>query len=844
MVRDNLYNYAHVSRAPFMQLNLPLLNDVLKQLEILRKENGELKQEVLRLKNLLDGRTDAATSANTSISYGESNAIALEVGEPSSILGDGYPKIALDYPDSSELDDTSLFMSLFKGRSDVYAERWESGDNSGYSPARRHDWSSHIFDARKRRKVCKKTESCKLLPLTQSTVHEHLYGSKVIGVYPLLPDDTCHFLAIDFDEDSWMQDSAAFLDACGALSVPAYRERSRSGNGAHVWIFFYQAMSAANARKLGSILLTLCKEEHYQLSFSSYDRMFPNQDTMPSGKFGNLIALPLQNEAVTLGNSSFVDRENNVIGDQWAFLRTIQRITPIEVEQIIRQAAKTNTIIPVLRSAFDENATDDPWTVPPSGRKEDELLVGPFPEAAKIISSNMLYVDKLGFSSRALNRLLNMAAFQNPVFHKQQAMRLPTFGIPRIISCGEDLPKHIALPRGCMDNLVTLFIRSGVRFELQDETFDGKNIDVSFNGQLRPQQEHASIQISEHDIGILSATTAFGKTVVAAHAIAERAVNTLVLVHRVQILQQWIERLSSFLDVPPNSIGQLGGGKDKRTGIIDIATIQSVQKDGVVKDLVADYGHVIVDECHHIAAFSFEQVLKQVKAKYVLGLTATPIRQDGHHPIIIMQCGPVRFRVKATEDTASGIKEHLVIPRHTSFSAGLTPDDVPIQELISLLAAHEERNDLLFDDILQALEQKRSPLVITERTEHLECLAQRLQGFVKNILVFKGGLGKKQLTALVAKLKSIPPDEERLILATGRYIGEGFDDARLDTLFLALPFSWKGTVEQYAGRLHRNYEGKSIVRIYDYVDANVPRLIKMYSRRLKAYKTIGYRVDA
>jgi len=833
-----------MSRTPFMQLNLPLLDDVLKQLEALRKQNAELKQEVLRLTNLLEGRTDAGISTDTSISYSENNFIALEVSESFGTPGDLLPRIALDYPDNSELDDIGLFMSLFRGRSDVYAERWESGDNSGYSPARRHDWSSHVFDAKKRRKICPKTESCKLLPLTESIVNEHLHGSKVVGVYPLMTDDTCHFLAIDFDEDSWMEDSAAFLDACEALGVPAYRERSRSGNGAHVWIFFYQAMSAGNARKLGSILLTRCKEEHYQLSFSSYDRMFPNQDTMPLGKFGNLIALPFQIESMRLGNSSFIDRDNNVIEDQWSFLRTMQRITSIAVEQIIRQAARTNTIIPVLRSASDENAADDPWTIPPGGRKEDELLVGPFPDVVKITISNMLYIDKGGFSSRALNRLVNMAAFQNPVFHKQQAMRLPTFGIPRIISCAEDFPKHVALPRGCVDNLVTLLIRSGVRFELQDETFEGKSIEASFNGQLRPQQEQASVQILENDIGILSATTAFGKTVVAAHTIAERGVNTLVLVHRVQILQQWIERLSSFLNIPPKSIGQFGGGKDKRTGFIDIAMIQSVQRDGIVKDLVADYGHVIVDECHHIAAFSFEQVLKQVKAKYVLGLTATPIRQDGHHPIIIMQCGPVRFRVKATEDTASGIKEHVVIPRHTSFSTTVTADDVPIQELISLLAAHDERNDLLFDDILQALEQKRSPLVITERTEHLEKLAQRLEGFAKNILVFKGGLGKKQLTALMAKLKAIPPEEERLILATGRYIGEGFDDARLDTLFLALPFSWKGTVEQYAGRLHRRYDGKSIVRIYDYVDANVPRLMTMYSRRLKAYKTIGYRVDA
>ena len=562
---------------------------------------------------------------------------------------------------------------------------------------------------------------------------------------------------------------------------------------------------------------------------------------MPKGKFGNLIALPLQYESTKSGNAVFVDEEFQPYPDQWSFLRSVTRISIGKVDKIVRDASKENSIVPVLQSFCDEDSTDDPWTLPPSGNQIDKPLMPPLPKVARVVLANQIYVEKNEFESSSLCRLMNIAAFQNPEFYQYQAMRMSTFGKPRIISCGSHDSRYIVIPRGCMDKLVDLMKSNGIKVELKDKRFDGNMIDVSFTGTLRPHQAPAAAEMLRHDTGVLSASTAFGKTVVAAHCIASRGVNTLVLVHRAQLLDQWQESLKNFLSLPANSIGQIGGGRQKRTGIIDIATIQSLQRKGSVKDFVAEYGHLIVDECHHIPAFTFEQVLKQVKAKFILGLTATPIRKDGHHPIVVMQCGPIRVKVGAKQHQASGIQHHVVIPRITNFNP-IGADSLTIQELFSLLAADQERNELLFNDILQALEQKRTPLIVTDRTEHLDTLAHMLSGFAKNILVFRGGLGKKQRTQLRDKLDAVAKNEERVVLATGRYIGEGFDDARLDTLFLASPISWSGTLEQYAGRLHRRNEGKTEVQIYDYIDSAVAKLWKIYDRRLKGYKKIGYRL--
>jgi superfamily II DNA or RNA helicase len=478
--------------------------------------------------------------------------------------------------------------------------------------------------------------------------------------------------------------------------------------------------------------------------------------------------------------------------------------------------------------------------LPPSKKKKEKAIQGPFPEAIRIVQGNLIYIEKNGLPSAMLNRLIRLAAFQNPEFYKAQAMRLSTFGKPRIIGCAEDFPSYTGLPRGCLDDAIELIKTYNIKPELSDERFGGVPINVTFKGDLRPQQQEAAQALLAHDYGILSAPTAFGKTVVAAWLIANRKVNTLVLVHRRQLMDQWRERLALFHGTPLEDIGQVSGGKKKVTGCIVIGLIQSLIRKGEVKDMVAAYGQIIVDECHHIPAFTFEQVLKQVKAKYIVGLTATPIRKDGHHPIIIMQCGPIRFRESAKKQAAARPFEHVVIIRHTNFKMTSESADMKIQDIYAALVLDEHRNELIFNDLLKALEIGRSPLFLTERVEHLEQFADRLKGFAKNIIVLKGGMGSKQRKALADQIKAVPESMERVILSTGRYIGEGFDDSRLDTLFLAMPISWRGTLQQYVGRLHRLHDNKRVVQVYDYVDSHVPTLMRMYKKRLKGYEAIGY----
>jgi superfamily II DNA or RNA helicase len=443
-----------------------------------------------------------------------------------------------------------------------------------------------------------------------------------------------------------------------------------------------------------------------------------------------------------------------------------------------------------------------------------------------------------------LNRLIRLAAFQNPDFYKAQAMRLSTFGKPRIIGCAEDFPSYIGLPRGCLDDAVELIKTHNITPERADERFGGTSINVTFKGELLPLQQEAAQQLLAHGYGILSAPTAFGKTVIAAWLIANRKVNTLVLVHRRQLMDQWRERLALFLGVPLEEIGQVSGGKKRVTGSIDIGLLQSLNRKGEVKDMVAGYGQIIVDECHHIPAFTFEQVLKQVKAKYIVGLTATPIRKDGHHPIIIMQCGPIRFRESAKKQAAARPFEHVVITRHTNFRMAPESTDLKIQDIYAGLILDKNRNELIFNDLLKALEMGRSPLLLTERVEHLEQFAEQLKGVAQNIIVLKGGMGSKQRKEMADQIKAVPDSKERVILSTGRYIGEGFDDARLDTLFLAMPISWRGTLQQYAGRLHRLHSNKRVVQVYDYVDIHVPTLMRMYKKRIKGYEAIGYSMQS
>jgi superfamily II DNA or RNA helicase len=737
----------------------------------------------------------------------------------------------------------ALFRSLFRGRDDVYARRWENADGrSAYVPAAVKDWKA-INKSRpeERKKVDQRTR--KFLPVTDAVIENHLLGKETVGVYPLLPDETCWFLAADFDKKTWEYDSQAFLETCQELSVPAALERSRSGKGGHIWIFFDRALPAIAARKLGCVLLTRTMERRHQLGLDSYDRFFPNQDTMPKGGLGNLIALPLQFAPRKAGNSVFIDPDFHPYPDQWQFLATIRRMPIDAVEVIVAEAQRRGDLIGVRISIADDEDAQDPWTLPPSRKRRERPIEGPLPRTVQIVRANLVYVEKKDLPPAMLNRLLRLAAFQNPEFYKAQAMRLSTYDKPRVIACGQEFAQHIAVPRGCLMETLALLEAHQIRPEVRDERCVGAAIEAEFQGQLRPFQEEAVAKITAHDEGILCAPTAFGKTAVAAWLIAKRKVSTLVVVHRQQLLDQWQERLRMFLDLPPKSIGHIGGGKTDRTGRVDVAVIQSLYRKDDVKDFVAEYGQVIVDECHHISAFTFEQVMRQVKAKYVVGLTATPTRKDGHHPIIYMQCGPVRFNMSARTMTEATPFDHKVTPRHTEFRMAPELTEVTIQDIYAALINDALRNEMIASDIVRAIASGRCPLLLTGRTEHLQYFAAKLAGVAQHVFVLKGGMGKKQRRATAEALAAVPGHESRVILATGSYIGEGFDDARLDTLFLAMPISWKGTLQQYVGRLHRLHDNKRFVQVYDYVDNYVPMLARMYERRLKGYAAIGYVIE-
>jgi superfamily II DNA or RNA helicase len=506
-----------------------------------------------------------------------------------------------------------------------------------------------------------------------------------------------------------------------------------------------------------------------------------------------------------------------------------------------------------LRQSEDEEGR--PWE---RSRMSHSLSRTDFPERVRITKADMLYIRKEGFSQKALNAMKRLAAFKNPEFYRAQAMRFPTFDKPRVISLSDEISGYLCLPRGCEIDLVDLFKVCRVKFELADETCDGREIDVEFNGKLRGEQENSVEALLNFNNGVLSATTAFGKTVIGANLISARKVNTLVLVHTRQLLEQWQERLLQFLvineSLPADDtgkrgrkkkrsvIGQIGAGKNSLSGIVDIAVMQSLVRGDEVKELVRNYGMVIVDECHHVPAFSFERILRHVTAKYVYGLTATPVRQDGHHPIIFMQCGPVRYRVDSRKQAEMRPFEHFVIPRFTPFRMPVSWDEKEwsIGEIYSEICKSEIRNQLIINDVVKCFGEGRNPLILTQRTAHVKVLADALRKTLPNVVTLTGSMSGKERKAAMEVLATTPKESSVVVVATGKFVGEGFDEPRLDTLFLAMPVAWKGIVQQYAGRLHRLYENKSEVQIYDYVDVHVGILEKMYHKRLRGYASIGY----
>lgn len=780
---------------------------------------------------------DNIRSATRTAASPASTATIKEVGATVNLHSSNEAKIA-------------LFRSLFRGRTDVFPIRWENTKvgRSGYAPACANEWVREVCN--KPRVKCSVCSNQAFIPVDDAAIERHLRGTKpnggsfVMGVYPMLADDNCWFLAADFDEGEWRRDVQAFAASCRRNGIPVAIERSRSGNGAHAWVFFAEALPAIVARRLGAYLVTETMETVPDIGFKSYDRFFPSQDTMPAGGFGNLIALPLQGFARASGNSLFIDDRFFPYPDQWAFLSKMERLARSRVDELVNAASESGKILAVRIPLSDED--EEPWLAPPSRRRSAPWIVGKLPDAITLIQADQIYVPRAELPPSLITSLARLAAFQNPEFYAAQTMRRPTYGKPRIISCAELTSEYIALPRGCFDTIRGQLNSLGVSVSIEDHRVGGTPISIEFVGDLRLEQNVALAALAPYDAGVLAATTAFGKTIVAIRMIVERGVNTLVVVHRQLLLDQWIERLVTFTNLPREAIGVIGAGRRKPKGQIDIALIQSLVRKGEVDDIVGGYGHVIVDECHHVSAVSFELAARRVKARYVLGLSATMTRKDGHHPIIAMQCGTVRHRANGRTEAAKRPFDHLVRIRETGFTLQIESGASlpPIQEVFGALATDEARNSLIFDDVLRALEAGRSPVVITERTDHLKALATRLERFAKNVVTLRGGQSAKQRRETALRLAQILPKEERVLVATGRYLGEGFDDSRLDTLFLTMPVAWKGTLAQYAGRLHRLHDSKREVVIYDYVDKNVPVLARMAAKRRAGYHALGYQIVA
>ncbi|MCD8225428.1 MAG: DEAD/DEAH box helicase family protein [Clostridiales bacterium] len=829
----------------------------MNEIKSLKSEIERLKKENDYLKGLL---------AKAGICF-ESETIADKVGAYDPDQGSRIiPKT-----DFSE-EDANQFFKMFWGRTDVYSRRTvvKSKGTANYYPQCYKFWKSGCPKKTDKRKQCSECAAQAYIPLGVRQIIAHLKGlskeaEDVIGVYPLLPDDTCRFIVFDFDnhkdgadkydyantDDTWKEEVNALREICTINRIDALVERSRSGKGAHLWIFFQGKIDAALARKFGSALLKKGAETVDLKSFRYYDRMLPMQDHMPKGGFGNLIALPLQGQALKNGNSAFVDEYWNAYPDQWSILLSKNKLTREFIEEKIKDWSIHGSLPAVTLDEILEKTGEQPWN------KSKEFHAEDVTDILQITMADALYVDGANLTARIRNQIRELAAFSNPVFYKNQAIGLSNFKNSRYIYLGKDVDKYIRIPRGLLDIFADRCKNAGISYEIDDKRCEGQQIEVRFCGKLKESQKKAVQTLEKYDMGILHAATAFGKTVVACNMIARKQVNTLILLQSSALMEQWEKALGTFLEIhekPPeyqtptgrvkvrkSVIGRLQGAQDTTTGIIDIAMVGSLCKKGKYHDRLKQYGMVILDECHHAASDTIVDVLQEVCAKYVYGVTATPARGDGLEKINYMLLGPVRYKFTAKDRAREQGIAHLVIPRFTKAVAPrFGSEKMHPNEAYEILRNNEDRDEIIIRDVRKCVDGGRTPVVLSRYVDHSRKLYDRLQGCADKIFLLSGENSRKEHREMIAQMNEVRPDESMILIGTGKLVGEGFDYPRLDTLIMATPVSGKNVVEQYAGRLNRDYEGKKDVIIYDYVDSHIDMFEKMYYKRLKAYKQIGY----
>lgn len=652
-------------------------------------------------------------------------------------------------------------------------------------------------------------------------------------------------------DDTWVEEVESMREICVLNGIEPLVERSRSGRGAHVWIFFDKPIAASFVRKFGFALLDKGAEQINLKSFKYYDRMLPAQDSLPEDSaVGNLIALPLQGKALQDGNSAFIDGNWNAYPNQWETLFNKPRLTQEFLEEKIKEWS--NTIDDIAANAA-ESDREKPWNRMQHFNKND--VEGKL----HIILANGIYVDNTNLNAAMQNRIRRMAAISNPVFYKNQAIGTSNYDTARWIYLGKDhLSGYIQIPRGLQDELWKNIKQADIDYEMEDERQQGRKINVDFKGELRPEQDKALKELIRYDNGILHATTAFGKTVVSSAIIAQKKINTLIILESSALIEQWKEALEKFLNINEglptyetktgrvrkrkSLIGTLQGAHDSMTGIIDIAMAGSLCKKGKYHKMMNEYGLVLIDECHHSASETIANVLKEVKAKYVYGVTATPKRGDGLEKINYMLIGPIRYSYTAKEKAKEQGMQHLVYPRFTRAvpPRGVITDKMHPNEAYEIIHNNDVRDEQIIEDVKNCVAAGRTPVVLSRYKDHSEKFYERLKSYADHVFLMTGNNSKKEHRKILEQMHQVDKNESLILIATGSLVGEGFDFPRLDTLFMATPVSFRGVVEQYAGRLNRDYAGKENVIIYDYVDNHIPMFNNMYMKRLKAYKQIGY----